>query len=66
MHVAVQDQKYLTIGSLVTFGSVLCGKSNNIGIIIGVDTYNFGISDCVFLVYANEMITKTTLVFLME
>ena len=64
-HTTVEEERYLTIGSLVTFGSVVnCGKNASLGIIVGVDTYNFGIGECVFLVYSNGQIIKTSLVFM--
>mgnify|MGYP001266441204 CR=1 FL=1 len=64
-HAIVNEQPYLTIGSLVTYGSVAnCGKNRQLGIIIGVETYNFGVGECIFLVYTNGQIVKTSLVFL--
>ena len=54
----------LTIGSLVRYGSVINNKNkHNIGIIIGVEQYNFGIGECVFNIYSNGKIIKTSLVF---
>ena len=65
-HVSVHEEKYLTIGSLVTYGSVIAGKNQSIGIIIGVDTYNFGIGECTFLVYSNGQVVRTSFVLLVN
>ena len=55
-----EEQRVLTVGTLVWVGSVYIDrKKGNYGIIIGVDEYNFGIGECVFLVYSNGQIIKT-------
>ena len=54
----------LTIGSLVQYGSVIKDRNkNNIGIIIGVEHYNFGVGESTFLVYSNGSLVRTSLVF---
>jgi hypothetical protein len=64
-HVSVHEEKYLTIGSLVSYGSV-ADTERSIGIIVGVETYNFGIGNCTFLVYSAGQIIKTEFVLLIN
>ena len=60
-----EELPILTIGSLVYVGSVIIDrKRDNIGIIIGVDKYNFGLGECNFFVYTDGQIIKTSKVFL--
>lgn len=64
-HEIKHESPILTIGSLVYIGSVIFDKkTENVGIIIGVGKYNFGLGECVFQVYIDGSIVETSNVHL--